>query len=118
MFCLEQTHSQNQFWTFWTQKVDFLNLIPLTSPTKTSFSPIWLLKVDLFGKFGVVLSTPPPSYGLGLEDANENIPVYGSHKLIKHNIDNCNIHCAELLPTRTFKWLDSTVSTKIQNLHL
>ena len=39
-------------YTFWTQKVDFLNLTPLTFLQKPHFWPILWLKVDLLADFG------------------------------------------------------------------
>ena len=52
-------------WTFWPQKVDFLNLTPLNPPTKTSFLAHFVTKSEPFGRFGVVHRTPP---GYGPED--------------------------------------------------
>ena len=55
-------------WTFWTQKVDFLNLTPLTLIQKPHFWPTLWLKVDLLADLGGgVRRTPrtPPGYGPG-----------------------------------------------------
>ena len=53
-----------QQWTFWTQKVDFLNITPLNPPTKTPFLAHFVPKVDLLFRFGGVRCTPvPPGYG-------------------------------------------------------
>ena len=52
-------------WTFWTKKVDFLNLTPLTLLKTPHFCPL-VTKSGPFRRFGVVRYThapTPPGYG-------------------------------------------------------
>ena len=54
-------------WTFWTQKVDFIEPHPLTLLQKPHFWPtLWLTKSAFLADLGGVRRTPaPPSYGPG-----------------------------------------------------
>ena len=56
-----------QKWTFWTQKVDFLKLTPLTPLQKPHFWPNLCLKVDFLADLGRCIALPPllPGYGPG-----------------------------------------------------
>ena len=70
---LDQARSQDRWGggtpkmlTFWTQKVDFLNLSPLNPLTKTPFLAHFVTKVDLLADLGALHPHTPMAIHVGL----------------------------------------------------